>query len=228
MNDIITALYHAASSEEPDTMDGPSLRLLPAQGGDRANPPRPCERCGRRGGRGQLRGSYGVPGLRKRLPAGPGAVYGGVLLWIACWSCLRLAPTAPLICAWTANRRPPPRCSPSWGITRSWRSWSTPTPTRRNRRGSSTAGPGHRLQRGSAWPFGNCLCWWRTTALTGGVGLAGGSCSTTDIPGPTPGLLWWGVGIVPTRRQKRASHVIRFGVGVSIGDPAAECCRALL
>lgn len=54
----------------------------------------------------------------------------------------------------------------------------------------------------SAWPFGNCLCWWRTTALTGGVGLAGGSCSTTDIPGPTPGLLWWGVGIVPTRRQK--------------------------
>lgn len=25
MNDIITALYHAASSEEPDTMDGPSL-----------------------------------------------------------------------------------------------------------------------------------------------------------------------------------------------------------
>lgn len=74
----------------------------------------------------------------------------------------------------------------------------------------------------------NCLCWWRTTALTGGVGLAGGSCSTTDIPGPTPGLLWWGVGIVPTRRQKRASHVIRFGVGVSIGDPAAECCRALL
>ena len=41
-------------------------------------------------------------------------------------------------------------------------------------------------------------------------------------------LLWWGVGIVPTRRQKRASHVIRFGVGVSIGGPAAECCRALL
>ena len=28
-----------------------------------------------------------------------------------------------------------------------------------NRRGSSTAGPGRRLQRGSAWPFGNCLCW---------------------------------------------------------------------
>ena len=25
MIDIITALYHAASSEEPDTMDGPSL-----------------------------------------------------------------------------------------------------------------------------------------------------------------------------------------------------------
>ena len=25
MTDIITALYHAASSEEPDTMDGPSL-----------------------------------------------------------------------------------------------------------------------------------------------------------------------------------------------------------
>ena len=25
MNDIITALYHAASSEEPDTMNGPSL-----------------------------------------------------------------------------------------------------------------------------------------------------------------------------------------------------------
>ena len=25
MDDIITALYHAASSEEPDTMDGPSL-----------------------------------------------------------------------------------------------------------------------------------------------------------------------------------------------------------
>ena len=46
--------------------------------------------------------------------------------------------------------------------------------------------------------------------------------------GAYPGLLWWGVGIVPTRRQKRASHVIRFGVGVSIGGPAAECCRALL
>ena len=61
-----------------------------------------------------------------------------------------------------------------------------------------------------------------------GAEPAGGSCSTTDIPGPTPGLLWWGVGIVPTRRQKRASHVIRFGVGVSIGGPAAECCRALL
>ena len=25
MTDIITALYHATSSEEPDTMDGPSL-----------------------------------------------------------------------------------------------------------------------------------------------------------------------------------------------------------
>lgn len=25
MTEIITALYHAASSEEPDTMDGPSL-----------------------------------------------------------------------------------------------------------------------------------------------------------------------------------------------------------
>lgn len=25
MTDMITALYHAASSEEPDTMDGPSL-----------------------------------------------------------------------------------------------------------------------------------------------------------------------------------------------------------
>ena len=160
MTDIITALYHAASSEEPDTMDGPSL----------------CDYYQRREETEQTRralvdavgdevdvDSYGVAmecqGFVNGFKLALGLCMGGVLLWIACWSCLRLAPTATLICAWTANRRPPPRCSPSWGITRSWRSWSTPTPTRRNRRGSSTAGLGHRLQRGSAWPFGNCLCW---------------------------------------------------------------------
>ena len=45
-----------------------------------AGPTRPCGHCGRRGGRGQLRGSYGVSGLRKRLQAGPGAVCGGDLM----------------------------------------------------------------------------------------------------------------------------------------------------
>lgn len=81
MDDIITALYHAASSEEPDTMGGPSpVRLLPAHRGGQTGPARPCGHCGRRGGRGQLRGSYGVPGLRKRLQAGPGAVCGGDLM----------------------------------------------------------------------------------------------------------------------------------------------------
>ena len=78
MTDIITALYHAASSEEPD---GPQpVRLLPAHRGGQPGPARPCGRGGRRGGRGQLWGSYGVPGLRERLQAGPGAVYGGDLM----------------------------------------------------------------------------------------------------------------------------------------------------
>ena len=58
MTEIITALYHAASSEELDTMDGPSL----------------CDYYQRR------EGSYGVSGLRKRLQAGPGAVCGGDLM----------------------------------------------------------------------------------------------------------------------------------------------------
>ena len=41
-DDLLTALYHAASSEEPDTMDGPSLcDYYQRRGGDRANPPRP-------------------------------------------------------------------------------------------------------------------------------------------------------------------------------------------
>ena len=134
-DDLLTALYHAASSEEPDTMDGPSLsdyyqrreeteqtrRALVDAVGDEVDVD-----------------SYGV------AMECQGFVNGFRLALGLCMG---------------ANRRPPPRCSPSWGITRSWRSWSTPTPTRRNRRGSSTAGPGHRLQRGSAWPFGNCLCW---------------------------------------------------------------------
>ena len=37
-----------------------------------------------------------------------------------------------------------------------------------------------------------------------------------------------GCGHCTDPETKRASHVIRFGVGVSIGGPAAECCRALL
>ena len=67
MTEIITALYHAASSEEPDTMDGPSLCDYYQRREEANQARRPCGHCGRRGGRGQLRGSYGVPGVYKWL-----------------------------------------------------------------------------------------------------------------------------------------------------------------
>ena len=61
-DNLLTALYHAASSEEPDTMDGPSL----------------CDYYQRRAETEHTRRALvdAVPGLYKRLPAGPGAVNG--------------------------------------------------------------------------------------------------------------------------------------------------------
>ena len=74
-DDLLTALYHAASSEEPDTMDGPSLCDYYRRRNETEHTRRALvDTVGGRCGRGQLRGGYGVPGVYKRLPAGPGAV----------------------------------------------------------------------------------------------------------------------------------------------------------